>query len=57
MTKKSLLVTGGAGFIGCNTVTTFARRGWEVLVLDNLSRPGARQNLKWLQEQTEFHVS
>lgn len=54
MTKKKILITGGAGFIGCNAVTTFARKGWDVVVLDNLSRPGARHNLKWLLDQSDF---
>src|ERR1700674_4404812 len=31
------LVTGGAGFIGSNTVDELVRRGHEVVVLDNLS--------------------
>ncbi len=31
------LVTGGAGFIGSNTVEELVRRGHEVVVLDNLS--------------------
>ncbi len=51
---RKLLVTGGAGFIGCNAVSTFARQGWDVVVLDNLSRAGARQNLKWLLDQATF---
>ncbi len=35
MTK--VLVTGGAGFIGSHVVTELVRRGYEVVVLDNLS--------------------
>src|SRR5260370_40139813 len=31
------LVTGGAGFIGSNTVDEFVRRGHSVVVLDDLS--------------------
>ena len=34
---KTLLITGGAGFIGTNTVDYFASAGWKVIVLDNLS--------------------
>jgi CDP-paratose 2-epimerase len=48
---KRILVTGGAGFIGTNAAVGFARRGWEVTVLDNLSRRGADQNLDWLRRQ------
>ena len=36
----SILITGGAGFIGVNTAVHFAERGWEVAILDNLSRRG-----------------
>ena len=44
-----LLVTGGCGFLGSNAVADALERGDEVLVLDNLSRVGAEENLKWLQ--------
>lgn len=37
-TGKTLLVTGGAGFIGSHVVEYYAGRGWRVRVLDNLSR-------------------
>ena len=46
---KTLLITGGAGFIGTNTVDYFARAGWKVIVLDNLSRKGSAENLSWLK--------
>ena len=36
------LVTGGAGFIGSNTVDELVRRGHDVVVLDNLSAGKAR---------------
>ncbi len=45
----SILITGGAGFIGVNAASHFARKGWEVVVLDNLSRHGAKENLAWLR--------
>lgn len=35
--KKQILVTGGAGFIGSHTVRLLQERGFDVLVLDNLS--------------------
>ncbi|MEB3199692.1 MAG: GDP-mannose 4,6-dehydratase [Synechococcaceae cyanobacterium] len=47
----SILITGGAGFIGVNAASHFASRGWEVSVLDNLSRRGTDQNLSWLLAQ------
>jgi CDP-paratose 2-epimerase len=44
----SILITGGAGFIGVNTALHFVRKGWEVTVLDDLSRRGGKENLSWL---------
>lgn len=44
MTEKAL-VTGGAGFIGSNLVLELEKKGYEVIVADNLS-PGKEQNLK-----------
>ncbi|GAB4344842.1 MAG: UDP-glucose 4-epimerase GalE [Candidatus Abyssubacteria bacterium] len=37
MNPKSILVTGGAGYIGSHTVKELARRGYHTLTLDNLS--------------------
>ena len=46
-----IIVIGGAGFIGCNTARRFQKRGDDVVVIDNLSRRGARANLDWLTQQ------
>jgi CDP-paratose 2-epimerase len=43
-----MLITGGAGFIGCNAVYRFLQRGAAVTIYDNLSRRGAQSNLDWL---------
>jgi CDP-paratose 2-epimerase len=45
------VVTGGAGFIGCHAAARFREQGHEVVVVDNLSRPGADANLAWLRER------
>jgi CDP-paratose 2-epimerase len=50
MTKR-YLVTGGAGFIGCNTVHRLLGRGEQVTVYDNMSRRGTDANVAWLREQ------
>lgn len=54
MRKKQVLITGGAGFVGCNAALHFSRRNWRVTVLDNLSRAGTEQNLAWLQGGASF---
>jgi CDP-paratose 2-epimerase len=48
------LVTGGAGFIGCNMSRKLIEQGWSVTIFDNLSRPGTASNLKWLQGHGRF---
>jgi CDP-paratose 2-epimerase len=46
-----ILVTGGAGFIGCNLVDRLAQEGHDVLVYDSLERPGVEQNLAWVKSR------
>jgi CDP-paratose 2-epimerase len=46
-----IIITGGAGFIGCNAAARSLKRGDEVVLVDNLSRAGAAKNLEWLQSQ------
>ncbi|HET7299072.1 MAG TPA: NAD-dependent epimerase/dehydratase family protein [Oleiagrimonas sp.] len=45
------VVTGGAGFIGCNLADRLASEGRRVRLLDNLSRAGVEKNLRWLRER------
>jgi CDP-paratose 2-epimerase len=44
-----LFITGGAGFIGCNSADYFLQQGHDVVVFDNLSRKGGPANLEWLR--------
>jgi len=45
------LVTGGAGFIGSNLTHRLVREGHQVVVYDNLSRPGTEKNVDWLRAE------
>lgn len=45
------LITGGAGFIGCNAAARFKRAGHDVVVADNLSRVGSDANARWLGDE------
>jgi CDP-paratose 2-epimerase len=45
----TVLITGGAGFIGCNLAAHYLEQGWTVRVFDNLSRTGVVKNLDWLR--------
>jgi len=46
-----ILILGGAGFIGSNAASRFLERGAEVVVVDNLSRKGSRENVRWLDDR------
>jgi CDP-paratose 2-epimerase len=48
-TDKPILVTGGAGFIGCNIADALAARGNRVIIFDNMSRDGATEHVQWLK--------
>ena len=52
---RSVLVTGGAGFIGSHLCELLLAQGWEVFVLDDLST-GAEQNVAHLREDPGFHL-
>jgi CDP-paratose 2-epimerase len=44
-----IYITGGAGFIGANVADHHLERGDDVVIFDNLSRPGTTRNLEWLR--------
>jgi CDP-paratose 2-epimerase len=46
---QSVLITGGAGFIGTNLAARLLRMGKRVLLLDNLSRGGVEENCHFLR--------
>lgn len=45
----TILITGGAGFIGSNLAHHHLSNGEDVVIFDNLSRPGVARNLDWLR--------
>src|SRR3954447_20782331 len=45
------IITGGAGFIGSHAAARLHHQGHDVVLVDNLSRRGAGENLGWLREQ------
>jgi len=49
-----ILITGGLGFLGSNLAQEGMKRGHNVVVLDNFSKEGTRQNLEWLSTQGKF---
>lgn len=50
----NVLITGGCGFIGCNTAQRLLQLGHAVTIVDDLSRPGSERNLEWLRGQGNF---
>ena len=48
------LITGGCGFLGSNLAAEVLRKSDELILIDNLSRMGAQQNLDWLKTQGKF---
>lgn len=45
-----ILITGGAGFIGSNVAHRHLSQGDDVVILDNFSRKGCADNIRWLKE-------
>jgi CDP-paratose 2-epimerase len=48
--NRSVLVTGGAGFVGSNLVNSFLTDGLSVTILDAFMRQGAYDNIAWLRK-------
>lgn len=55
LNHRKALITGGAGFIGSHIVDHLMIKGWNLVVLDNLSSGSLKNIRKWLQnEQFKF---
>ena len=52
-TQKTILITGGAGFIGSNLCEYFIQKNYIVKCLDNLST-GHKKNIEQLLEKKNF---
>lgn len=51
---KTILIYGGAGFIGTNAVIFFAKKNYKIIVLDKLTYAGNKSNLTYLIEQKKI---
>ena len=49
-----ILINGGCGFLGSNLAAYGIKNGYEITVLDNLSRMGSADSLAWLKKQGDF---
>lgn len=53
--EKTILITGGAGFIGSNLTEHFLAKGYRVVVLDNFAT-GHRHNLAAVETHPQFKL-
>jgi CDP-paratose 2-epimerase len=51
------LITGGAGFIGCNLADALLAEGRRVIVADTMARSGSERNAEWLRGRHGDRVS
>jgi CDP-paratose 2-epimerase len=52
---KTILITGGAGFIGSNSAIFFSKKKFKILIFDNLSREGTKKNLDYLKKNIKLN--
>lgn len=60
MTKRKILITGGAGFLGRNIARGLAGAGHDVVVLDNFlfsERPAEDERIKWVAGDVQDQAS
>lgn len=55
--RATVLITGGAGFIGCNLADRLASSGIRVILFDSIARLGVERNVGWLKERHPELVS
>ncbi len=55
LTKKTILVTGRAGFIGSNLCEALLEKGNKVICLDNFAT-GKRENIEHLLKNTKILI-
>tara|TARA_B100001059_G_scaffold85100_1_gene83172 strand:- start:7620 stop:7868 length:249 start_codon:yes stop_codon:yes gene_type:complete len=55
LSKKSILVSGGAGFIGSNLCEALLEKGNKVICLDNFAN-GKRENITPLLDNSDFKL-
>ena len=48
---KKILITGGAGFMGSNAALLFNKNKWKIILVDDLSRKGSKNNLLNLKKK------
>lgn len=48
--SKTVLIIGGAGFIGINSAKHYLNKKDKVIIFDNFSRKGSRDNITWLKQ-------
>ena len=56
MNKKTVLVTGGAGFVGSHLCRALLSRGNRVICMDNFFT-GRMQNVQELRENPDFELT
>lgn len=55
--KRTLLITGGAGFIGSNLAYHFLKKGYKVTIFDSFKRTGTRKNADWIADKfPDVHI-
>ena len=53
--NPTILITGGAGFIGSNTCDLLLNQNFNLIVIDNLST-GSLENIKYIKNKIIFII-